>query len=150
MKYLFDTNIVLAFVRQSKITKAVSDILNLTDDNQVFISVVTVGELWSIANQSQWSDLKHRQLQRILDDYIRVSISDDELIRRYADIDVFSQNKLLGRPLGTSARNMGKNDLWIAASASLAGASLITTDKDFGHLNQQFVEVIWINPDHDK
>ena len=84
MKYLFDTNIVLAFVRQSKITKAVSEILNLTDDNQVFISIVTVGELWSIASQRQWSDLKRRQLQRFLDEYIRVSISDDELIRRYA------------------------------------------------------------------
>ena len=150
MKYLFDTNIVLAFVRQSKITKAVSEILNLTDDNQVFISIVTVGELWSIAWQRQWSDLKRRQLQRFLDEYIRVSISDDELIRRYADIDAFSQNKSANHPLGASARNMGKNDLWIAASASLAGASLITTDKDFDHLHQQFVEVIWINPDQYK
>jgi predicted nucleic acid-binding protein len=41
---------------------------------------------------------------------------------------------------------MGKNDLWIAASASLAGATLITTDKDFDHLHGKFVEVVWLDP----
>jgi len=51
------------------------------------------------------------------------------IIERYAEIDAFSQNKLPKIPLGLSARNMGKNDLWIAATASILEAKLLTTDK---------------------
>ena len=40
-----------------------------------------------------------------------------------------------------SARNMGKNDLWIAASAMELKATLLTTDKDFDHLHTQLINV---------
>ncbi|MBC8155936.1 MAG: PIN domain-containing protein [Bacteroidetes bacterium] len=146
MNYLFDTNIVLAFLRRNNVAQAVAHILSLTDDNRVYISIVSVGELWSIANQNNWASPRRRQLQTILDDYIQLAISDDKLIVQYAEIDAFSQNRLPGRSSTATARNMGKNDLWIAASASLEGASLITTDKDFDHLHNQFLDVIWIDP----
>lgn len=38
------------------------------------------------------------------------------------------------------SRDMGKNDLWIAATARAAGATLITTDKDFDHLHPAFIK----------
>ncbi|MVM30565.1 PIN domain-containing protein [Spirosoma sp. HMF4905] len=150
MIYLFDTNIVLAYIRQNNIADSVTAILSLTENNQVQISVVTAGELWSIARQNNWSTARQAKLQDLLNCYIRVTIADDELVQRYADIDAFSQNKLAGRSLGISARNMGKNDLWIAASASLTGATLITTDKDFDHLHGQYVEVVWLDPNQYK
>lgn len=140
MTYFFDTNIVLAYIRQTKIADAVTAILDLTDDNKVQISIVVAGELWSIAQQNNWGTAKRATLQDLLNSYIRINVADDEIIQRYAEIDTFSQNKSINHPLSTSARNMGKNDLWIAASASLAGASLITTDKDFDHLHGQLVE----------
>ena len=146
MRYFLDTNVILSFVRKNAVAKAVSHIINLTDDNEIFISVVSTGELWSIANQSQWGAARRGDLNNFLTLYQRADINDNAIIQRYADIDAFSQNRLVDRPLGTSARNMGKNDLWIAASASLAGASLITTDKDFDHLHGTFVEVIWLDP----
>ena len=146
MRYFLDTNIVLGFARRNAISQTVSHILDLTDNNEIYVSVVSEGELWSIANQSLWGAKRRTDLMRLLAEYQRADIADDGIIERYAEIDAFSQDKLADRPLGTSARNMGKNDLWIAASASLAGASLITTDKDFDHLHEQFVEVIWIDP----
>jgi len=36
---------------------------------------------------------------------------------------------------------MGKNDLWIAATASVLEATLLTTDFDFDHLKGVFLEV---------
>jgi tRNA(fMet)-specific endonuclease VapC len=36
---------------------------------------------------------------------------------------------------------MGKNDLWIAATAALLGAILITLDNDFNHLSSIFIEI---------
>ena len=41
---------------------------------------------------------------------------------------------------------MGKNDIWIAATASVLDATLLTTDKDFDHLNNEFLNVIWLDP----
>jgi len=39
---------------------------------------------------------------------------------------------------------MGKNDLWIAATASVTGAGLMTIDGDFDHLDGKFLELIKI------
>lgn len=44
------------------------------------------------------------------------------------------------------ARNMGKNDLWIAASAKAAGATLLTTDGDFDHLIPDHLAGVVIDP----
>ncbi len=65
------------------------------------------------------------------------------IINNYGIIDAYSQGKLKEKPLpkGMSVRNMGKNDLWIAASAMASKATLLTTDKDFEHLHNQFIEV---------
>jgi len=36
---------------------------------------------------------------------------------------------------------MGKNDLWIASTASVLKLKLLTTDQDFNHLNKLFVDL---------
>lgn len=43
--------------------------------------------------------------------------------------------------LNDSSRNMGKNDLWIAATAHALNAALLTTDGDFEHLHQVYFEL---------
>ncbi len=68
---------------------------------------------------------------------------EEMLLERYAEIDAFSQGRLEEKPLTGSSRNMGKNDLWIAATASVLNATLITTDKDFQHLHTHFLEVAY-------
>lgn len=37
---------------------------------------------------------------------------------------------------------MGKNDLWIAATASVTNTTLITTDKDFVHLDNVYLKLV--------
>jgi len=54
------------------------------------------------------------------------------VIQEYARLDHESRN---------IGRRMGKNDLWIAAVASVQGAVIVTTDEDFDHLNPAFVKV---------
>jgi len=36
---------------------------------------------------------------------------------------------------------MGKNDVWIAATASILDITLITTDKDFNHLDKEYLDL---------
>jgi predicted nucleic acid-binding protein len=65
----------------------------------------------------------------------------------YGKIDAYSQGKLkdISLPQGMSARNMGKNDLWIAAVAYVLEATLITTDKDFEHLSPALINLDYID-----
>jgi len=42
---------------------------------------------------------------------------------------------------------MGKNDLWIAATALHTGLPLLTTDKDFLFLNKNLLNILWVDPD---
>ncbi len=55
-------------------------------------------------------------------------INSKDVIAMYGEIDAYSQDKLKFNPLGNTARNMGKNDLWIAATAVVTNSKLLTTD----------------------
>jgi tRNA(fMet)-specific endonuclease VapC len=41
---------------------------------------------------------------------------------------------------------MGRNDVWIAASAAVTGATLMTTDRDFDLLDGTHIQRVWIDP----
>jgi predicted nucleic acid-binding protein len=70
-----------------------------------------------------------------------VDINSADIIAKYAEIDAFSQGRLKDKPLKGSSRNMGKNDIWIAASAAIANATFLTTDNDFNHLKEDYLRL---------
>jgi tRNA(fMet)-specific endonuclease VapC len=143
MDYLLDTNIILNLIRESPLSEQLrTDFQLFKSPQRLFVSVVVEGELESLALQNQWGNTKLNDLVFYLDNLITVDIRVKSIIKRYAEIDAFSQNKLIDRPLNNSARNMGKNDLWIAATASVLNIPLITTDNDFIHLDKTFLTLI--------
>jgi predicted nucleic acid-binding protein len=109
---------------------------------------VTNAELRSLALQLYWGAKKEQDMHILLRKVPRIDISQEAILQRYAEIDAFSQGKdpIRSLPTGMTARNMGKNDLWIAATASAQSATLITTDKDFDHLNGVFFSVTYVDP----
>jgi len=140
MDYLLDTNIILTYIRQSKYTELIDRVYNpLGKENTAIISIVSVGEVKSLAIQNKWGGRKLTQLETLLNQFIISDINVEAIVERYADIDAFSQGKLPSKPSNFTARNMGKNDLWIAATASILNAQLLTTDKDFDHLKDDFL-----------
>lgn len=80
-----------------------------------------------------------QQMLLLLDKFNPIDIFYEDIILRYAEIDAYSQGKLQNKAATFTARNMGKNDLWIAACASILGATLLTTDTDFDHLDNEFL-----------
>ena len=121
---IFDTNLVIYHIRR-----------NRRLPGQVVIPMVVVGELKAFALKSDWGYQKVTFLQSLLDYYPLVDVS-LELAEMYAELDAYSQGKLRNKPLPNklSSRNMGKNDLWIAATALYFDFPLHTTDNDFDHL----------------
>ena len=140
MRYLLDTNIVLLRMK-SPTFKQVFD--NLYANHTLAISVVTLGELESICVQNKWGTQKIQLLDAFTATLLKIDLNNAQMIRAYGKIDAYSQGKLNNFPLPSnmSARNMGKNDLWIAAAAHVIQAILLTTDKDFLHLDKTFFDV---------
>lgn len=139
--YLLDTNIVLALVRGKALGAHIDATFGLnTGKRRPAISVVTHGEVRVLASRNEWGETKLAALQVALDALVTVDINVTEVIDAYVEIDVYSQQ----HPVGS--RNMGKNDLWIAACAKAMGATLLTTDKDFDHLNPTLLAVEYIDP----
>jgi len=77
----------------------------------------------------------------MLNDFMIADINIESIIEKYAEIDAYSQGKLKGKKVNFTARNMGKNDLWIAATAAVLDIELFTTDKDFEHLDSKFIKL---------
>ena len=146
MDYLLDTNIVLIYTQASPLAKQIEKDLDLLKEgNRLFVSVVTVGELESLMIQRGHGEKKQKALREMLSRLTVVDINIEEVIRRYAEIDAFSQGKHPSNPLSGSARNMGKNDIWIAASSSIYDLVLITTDQDFTHLDGEYLSLKYVD-----
>jgi predicted nucleic acid-binding protein len=145
MDYLLDTNIWLHYIRQTaKYQKILNAIFG--DENRQFMSIATVGELQSLAMRNKWGKNKLIELKIVIEEVQVLPISRMDLAEIYAEMDTFSQGShpTYALPTGMSARNMGKNDLWIAATARLLDLTLVTTDKDFEHLKDIFFPLILI------
>lgn len=144
MRYFLDTNILVLYLREHPLVRNLREIFHLgIDPNEIFTSAICIGELKSLAIQNKWGLKRTLAIDGLYNFVIVVDELKENVLERYAEIDAFSQGRLEGKPLTGSSRNMGKNDLWIAATASILNATLITTDKDFQHLHTQFLEVAY-------
>ena len=142
MKYIFDTNILIHFVRESPLKQVVErEFAPFSPENEAWVSAVVLGEIRSIAMQNKWGEKRLKRLNDYITEFIVLDLNIESLHHRYAEIDSFSQGKHPAIPSNFSGRNMGKNDLWIAATASLLEGTLLTTDSDFNHLEGIFLSV---------
>jgi predicted nucleic acid-binding protein len=121
---IFDTNLLIKHIRKAE-----------SLPSKLIIPIPVVGELKAFAIKSDWGIQKVMFMNNLFSLFPLVEIT-EELTEVYAQVDAYSQGKLSGYPLplGISARNMGKNDLWIASMAMYFDLELHTTDNDFNHL----------------
>lgn len=146
MNYLLDTNIALAYLRKANIMNQINNTFApFALGNTPIMSVVSLAELYSLALRNAWGEKRVQTIQNFENQVFIADINVESIISRYAEIDAFSQGKHPLFKSQFSARNMGKNDIWIAATASVLSVSLLTLDKDFDHLHHVFCQVITIS-----
>jgi len=147
---VIDTCVFIHIVRETTIGgECLAELEKFDETPTIIISVATKAELSSFIVQNNWGRLKIERLNKIIDEitYIDIANGDSLLINAYTEIDAFSKRKIKDKNdnlLNGSARKMGKNDLWIAATAYALDVPLLTTDGDFDHLNGIFLNVIKI------
>lgn len=146
MNDLLDTNILLIYTQSSSLADRLEGDLSLfTFPNNLFTSVVAIGEMESLIMQREYGQQKRTAFRKLLEKVAILDINILEVILRYAEIDAYSQGKHPNRTSSLSARNMGKNDLWIAATSSYYNLELVTTDKDFDHLNRTYLNLNYVD-----
>jgi tRNA(fMet)-specific endonuclease VapC len=124
---LLDTNIIIHLIRNDDVAKRVDAAFQIRHrSDRPLISIVTVGECLSFAQQRKWGRGKVESLEALLRELVVVSIDSKDVLDRYAEFHSWT------RSIG---RTLGDNDLWIAATASAADAHLITPDADFDALH---------------
>lgn len=139
--FLLDTSIVLHLVRNKDLGKRISAQFALADTiHRPLISVVTVGEIWSLADQFNFGSVKRDFLARVLETLVILDINDQSIFEAYVEVDRACRKAKGG------ARILSKNDLWIAATAKAANAVLLTTDKDFLVLHPEPCPVQYVDP----
>lgn len=150
-KYVLDTSILVHYLKSTPLYTKVESTFQLSGtDAEPIISSVSKGELVSFAIQRNWGPQRILKLETLLSQLVSIdiSISDHDLHKAYATMDAYSKRKIAdsnGHLIPGSARTMGKNDLWIAATAKVLGAELLTTDSDFDHLDGVFIKVHNVN-----
>ncbi len=140
MNFILDTNILVHYIRRDEFAKNLDVTFRpFSPSSRPIIPIVVFGEIKSIAIQNNWGVKKLSLLDELLFKALRADIT-MEIVERYAEIDAFSQGKLPDKSIFFSdrvdeqltsedifndiasdftSRNMGKNDLWIAATASV-------------------------------
>lgn len=142
MIYILDTNILVHTLRNSLLFQHIESQFDpYGSTNEALISTVSIGELYSLSKRNNWGNKRKQSVEILLTKLKPITVEGEDLMEAYSDIDAYSQGKHPLLPLGRSSINMGKNDLWIAATTAVFQATLLTTDKDFDHLNNVLIKV---------
>lgn len=123
--YLLDTGIVLLATRASNASKVIDAQFGLSASSfRPAICEVTVGELLAFASASRWGEKRKAALIERLKISLIIPISHPGVHQRWAAMQSTLQR------VGIT---VGQNDIWIAATASVTGLTVLSTDKDFKH-----------------
>ena len=149
--FLLDTGMMLGFVRGAPWATRVHEEYDLGSlETVVVTSIICQGELLALAEKRGWREKKRAKLARTLSRMPTLDINKQPILNAYALIDAWTHGKHVASPRNASppkpARSMGKNDLWIAATAYANDAVLLTTDTDFDHLDDVWFKRIYIDP----
>ena len=136
--WLLDTSILVNLLRGTALGR------HLVEQQQLraralapLLSVVSVGELLSLGHQLGWGEQKLARMRELVAELVVVDVNNDVVLESYAEIDAWCRQ---------NGHRPGKNDLWIAASAVAANATLLTSDRDFDPLHGRFLERVYFDP----
>lgn len=118
-------------------------------ETMVFTSVICQGEMLALAEKNGWGRKKRTRLEQVLNGITTLGISRRKIMDAYARIDAWTHGQTVASPNNSPppkpAVSMKQNDLWIAATTHASGATLLSTDKDFQHLDGIWFQFIYIN-----
>lgn len=148
--FLLDTGVLLGFVIENRGALRAQERFALgTPETTALTSVVCKGELLALAEKRRWGKTMRNKLSSVLDRVPVEDINSTEVLHSYALISAWTEGKKVKAPGNAPppkpARPMKQNDMWVAATAHAAGATLLSADKDFEHLDKIWFPYVYID-----
>ncbi len=144
-RFLLDTNLLLGFIRKAPwAIRARAEFGLGKHDVMVFTSVICHGELLALAEKRGWGSDKRTRLDEELNRFPALGIRHPDILDSYARIDAWTHGGTVASPDNAPpprpAVAMTQNDIWIAATAHATSSALLSTDRDFMHLDGVWLE----------
>lgn len=134
--YLLDTGVLMALINGKELGERIDAAYGLrASPNRPLVCIVTHGELWALAEKNGFGEKKRDAIRGMLDHVVTVDVSDEAVIRAYAEVYA-----ALHRHVKGSRTNIGENDMWIAACTRAVGATLLTHDAHFDALAPDIIQ----------
>lgn len=151
-RFLLDTNILLGFILEASWAVRARTEFDLSgQETIVFTSIVCHGEMLALAEKRGWGRNKRDRLEEVLAEIPTLDIGKPAILAAYGLIDAWTHGKTVASPRNhpppKPAVPMSKNDLWIAATAHVSQAVLLSTDKDFTHLDEIWFDFEYVDKD---
>ena len=134
--YVLDTSVLLHYTRTNSPVAAQveADYGLLKSPFRPMICAVSLGEMLAFAKH--WGEARAGRLEAGLSEFTVIDVSRKDVLLEYAALHQYSKKGV----------NVGQNDLWIAAAANAADATVLTTDGDLLRLPPGAVKLIRVNP----
>ena len=134
---LLDTSVLVHLIRGNPIGRWVDSSFLEPLPGVPLISIVTVGEILALARRWTWGPKRMQRLEDLVEKFVVVDIRSLDVLSSYAEVD--HALRRMGNPVQ-------QNDMWIAATAIVSEAHLLTADKDFDPLHPHYLRRTWIDP----
>ena len=114
--YVLDTNILLALIRGKTLGQSIDSAYGLRANLQRHVvSIASQAELLVLADRHKWAQAKRGAVNFMFQNLVVLPIDGQALIDAYVEVARADMTWQEG------PRNMGKNDIWIAATAVSSG-----------------------------
>ena len=145
-RFLLDTNLLLGFIREAPWAIHARAEFNLGNrEAMVFTSVICRGEILALAEKNGWGSERRTRLGQVLNEVSTLDIGRQAILEAYARTHGKPVASPGSAPPPKPAVSMKQNDLRIAATAHASQAALLSTDRDFQHLDSIWFEFIYVS-----
>lgn len=133
--YVLDTSALLPLLRGKDLGELIDQTFGLRAAPYLHtLSIVTHAELWVLIERNAWGTDRKTAVEKALQEFVTLDVAGSQIVSAYRAIEAVSVGL-----------NMGKNDVWIAATAVISELPLVTTDRDFNHLNGKLLDVRYVD-----
>lgn len=134
-----DTNVLIHLLRMDCTGRAIETEHSLTRRReQPILSSVVEAEVLCVGRYWRWGRKRMDEARELLRSFVRLDAGHPEIVAAY--VELYCEARRVGR-----YREFRQNDLWIAATARVAGAVLYTCNaKDFDWIDPAYVAVVGI------
>jgi predicted nucleic acid-binding protein len=140
--YVFDTNILFLMLRNLKAELFFKAHFGELGSAGHYICSITKAELLALARCNQWGKQRINELRELVKRFDVQGIDFPHMQEVYAEVELYNRNlHPTHKNRKGQAYKMGKHDIWIATTAIVLDAIVISTDhRAFSHFTPNFLK----------